>query len=297
MGRRFSESSTSSKSLNNKVARKKPRVFIISRDRKFLDEVLGACAEVPADYTVFTEINSLASALGGMERVGLAFVFIVEKKGVDIDAAALRGLKLDYPQLHFVALLEDCEQRTLLRLQSLGVQNILLAPFANISLTREIATALPNVPQFKRHPDFCRRGQVRMDFLLPSDLSYVLGMNYFLSLLLKEFDFPVVDARINIPLACDEAITNAILHGNKNDPAKKVTVQVYVSNSRFKMRVRDEGEGFDLSKLKDPTEEENLMRASGRGIYLMKNIMDSVEFKDGGRTVEMEKKNTHSAKA
>jgi serine/threonine-protein kinase RsbW len=296
MGRRFSESSTSSKSLNNKVARKKPRVFIISRDRKFLDEVLSACAEVPSDYTVYTEINGLAAALGSMQRVDLAFVFIVEKKGADIDAAALRGLKLDYPQIHFVALLEECEQRTLLRLQSLGVQDILLAPFSNISLTREIATALPNVPQFKRHPDFCRRGQVRMDFLLPSDLSYVLGMNYFLSLLLKEFDFPVVDARINIPLACDEAITNAILHGNKNDPSKKVTVQVYVSHSRFKMRVRDEGEGFDLSKLKDPTEEENLLRSSGRGIYLIKNIMDSVEFKDGGRTVEMEKKNTHSVR-
>jgi serine/threonine-protein kinase RsbW len=136
-----------------------------------------------------------------------------------------------------------------------------------------------------------RRSNVRMDFLIPSDLSYVIGVNYQISNLLKEFGFPPQDTRVNIPLACDEAITNAIVHGNRSDPARKVNIQVYVSPNRFRIRVRDEGDGFEVARVADPTHGEALLRPSGRGVYLMRNIMDVVEFKEGGRVVELEKKN------
>jgi serine/threonine-protein kinase RsbW len=190
-----------------------------------------------------------------------------------------------------MAVLEGCDQQTSLRLHSIGVQAILLPPFNRINLSREIASALPNVPNFKRHPDLMRRSTVRMDFLIPSDLAYVIGVNYQISAMLKEFGFPPQDTRVNIPLACDEAITNAIIHGNRSNPDKKVNIQVYVSPNRFRMRVRDEGDGFDLASVDDPTRGEALLRPSGRGVYLMRNIMDSVEYKEGGRVVELEKKN------
>ncbi|MBI4720279.1 MAG: ATP-binding protein, partial [Chitinivibrionia bacterium] len=66
------------------------------------------------------------------------------------------------------------------------------------------------------------------------------------------------------------------------------------SHSRYKVRVRDQGEGFDFSLVQNPTERDNLLRSSGRGIYLMKSVMDTVEFKDGGRVVEMEKRNVNA---
>jgi serine/threonine-protein kinase RsbW len=140
-----------------------------------------------------------------------------------------------------------------------------------------------------------RRSNARMDFLIPSDLTYVIGVNYQISNLLKEFGFPPQDTRVNVPLACDEAITNAIIHGNRSNPEKKVSIQIYVSPNRFRIRVRDEGEGFDVAGVVDPTRGEALMRASGRGVYLMRNIMDLVEFKDGGRVVELEKKNANGS--
>ena len=174
-------------------------------------------------------------------------------------------------------------------------QATIMAPYDDVDLKKEIATALPNVPQFKRHPDLMKRGMVRLDFLIPSDLSYVLGINYLISMLLKEFSFPTTDCRINVPLACDEALTNAIIHGNGSDVDKKVSVHIYVSSSRFKMRVKDQGAGFDVNKVADPLEGENMMRSSGRGVYLMKSIMDNVEYKDGGKVVELEKTNTGSA--
>jgi serine/threonine-protein kinase RsbW len=125
-------------------------------------------------------------------------------------------------------------------------------------------------------------------------LSYVLGVNHLVSMLLKEFSFPASDYRINIPLACDEAITNAIIHGNRSDTEKKVSIQIYVSFSRIKVRIRDQGEGFDAATVEDPTEGVNLLRPSGRGVYLMRSIMDTVEYREGGRVLELEKANANA---
>jgi serine/threonine-protein kinase RsbW len=67
-----------------------------------------------------------------------------------------------------------------------------------------------------------------------------------------------------------------------------------VSSSRIKIRIKDQGQGFDISRVDNPTKGEALMRSSGRGIYLMNSIMDSVRYKEGGRVVEIEKANTNS---
>lgn len=268
-----------------------PKVFFVVSDREYLESTLSQFEDVPGAYTVFPSIGKLVEALGETGKVELAFAVILAKSGDEIDTPTLRTCKLSYPQLNYILILEECRQQSSVRFQSLGVQSILLPPFSEIDLNREIATALPNIPQFKRSPDLMSRGSARLDFLIPSDLSYVLGVNHLISLLLKEFAFPPADTRINIPLACDEAITNAIVHGNKSDPNKKVSIQIYVSSSRIKLRIKDQGEGFNAEGVDDPLEGENLMRSSGRGVYLMKSIMDKVSYKDGGRVLELEKTN------
>jgi serine/threonine-protein kinase RsbW len=271
--------------------RYEPAVFVVAGDAAFVDQVFAACANPPDSGVRFATVGELANALGEFDRLPVAFLLLVERRGVDLDIPALRRLRLDFPQLVMIALLEGCDQQSALRLQSVGTHGILLPPFERIDLRREITTAVPNVPNFKRHPDLMRRASVRLDFLIPSDLTYVLGINYHISNLLKEFGFPPQDTRVNIPLACDEAITNAIIHGNRSDPEKKVSIQIYVSSNRFRMRVRDEGDGFDVARLPDPTQGEALLRSSGRGVYLMRSTMNSVVFKEGGRVVELEKRN------
>lgn len=290
MANRSSDRTSSTPAASNPVRGGKA-VFLVATDPAFLDRVLGECEGSPAGATRFSNLGALSVALTQLERVALAFVLLVEHRGADLDIPALRQLRLNFPQLVIMSLFESCDQQTSLRLHSIGLQAILLPPFDRINLTREIASAIPNVPSFKRHPDLMRRSTVRMDFLIPSDLSYVIGVNYQISNLLKEFGFPPQDTRVNIPLACDEAITNAIIHGNRSMVEKKVNIQVYVSPNRFRMRVRDEGEGFDVARVVDPTQGEALLRPSGRGVYLMRNIMDLVEYKEGGRVVELEKKN------
>jgi anti-sigma regulatory factor (Ser/Thr protein kinase) len=266
-------------------------VFAVAADGSYLEQVFRACVEPPASASRFASLEALAEALAQFERIALAFVLIVERRGDQIDIPALRRLRVEFPQIVLMALLGECDQQSALRLQSIGVHGVLLPPFERINLGREIATAVPNVPNFKRHPDLMRRASVRVDFLIPSDLSYVIGVNYHISNLLKEFGFPPQDTRVNVPLACDEAITNAIVHGNQSRADKKVSIQIYVSPNRFRIRVRDEGAGFQPDRVSNPTQGDALLRPSGRGVYLMRSIMDSVVFRDGGRVVELEKRN------
>lgn len=90
--------------------------------------------------------------------------------------------------------------------------------------------------------------------------------------------------------ALREALANAIRHGNRQDPARKVQVAFSIGGGEVTMRVEDEGEGFDLHDVPDPTSPENLLRPSGRGIFYIRQFMNRVEFgrsPHGGTSVVM----------
>ena len=100
------------------------------------------------------------------------------------------------------------------------------------------------------------------------------------------------DALFGIDLAVREAVTNAVLHGNRQDEALPVEVGVVGTEAGMVVTVRDRGEGFDPSHLPDPTAEENILKASGRGILFMRNFMDEVGWEHpagGGTLVRMTK--------
>ena len=79
------------------------------------------------------------------------------------------------------------------------------------------------------------------------------------------------DTRYWIWLATQEALNNAIKHGNKMDGTKKVYFSIQLEANEFRIIIKDEGEGFDLSKVPDPTNPQNLLKTSGRGIFYMKS--------------------------
>jgi serine/threonine-protein kinase RsbW len=94
-----------------------------------------------------------------------------------------------------------------------------------------------------------------------------------------------------IKLALEEALINAIKHGNKRDRKKKIHIEVRVTPKRAEIMIEDEGPGFRRADVPDPTAEENLCKCTGRGILLMENFMDQVQWSHGGRRVKMVKKN------
>jgi serine/threonine-protein kinase RsbW len=89
----------------------------------------------------------------------------------------------------------------------------------------------------------------------------------------------------NLMLLLSEAVTNAIVHGNKLDPSKKVEVEVLIENSKIISTVKDYGDGFAPEDTKDPLKEENLLEEGGRGIFLINEISDSVEYLENGTRV------------
>jgi serine/threonine-protein kinase RsbW len=91
----------------------------------------------------------------------------------------------------------------------------------------------------------------------------------------------------NILIALTEAVNNAILHGNKGNPEKNVDISFDSGDNWIQFVVKDEGPGFDFNQLPDPTAPENIEKPSGRGIFLMRNLADKVEFSDEGRTVSL----------
>jgi len=93
----------------------------------------------------------------------------------------------------------------------------------------------------------------------------------------------------SIRLALEEALINAIKHGNQLDPTKKVAISYRLHDSRFEVQISDEGPGFDPDEVPDPTEVENLERPCGRGLMLMRHYMSEVRYEAGGSIVIMHK--------
>ena len=93
-----------------------------------------------------------------------------------------------------------------------------------------------------------------------------------------------------IKLALEEALANAIKHGNSGDPDKHVIVEFSIEDDRFQISISDEGGGFDPEDVPDPTLDENLTKPYGRGVMLMRTYMDEVSYNEAGNCVTMSKR-------
>ncbi|MCS7016043.1 MAG: ATP-binding protein [Gemmatales bacterium] len=131
---------------------------------------------------------------------------------------------------------------------------------------------------------------------LPSDLDQIPGLQSQIVDLLSRCGFSERDM-FAVRLALEEAVANAMKHGNRLLPHKCVEVALGLGEDSVWIRVCDEGEGFDPDQVPDPTAEENLERPSGRGILLMRHFMDHVEYRDRGRTVFMVRRRACSSES
>ena len=106
--------------------------------------------------------------------------------------------------------------------------------------------------------------------------------------LLETRAFPDRDL-FGVRLALEEALVNAIKHGNGMDPSKEVHIVCSFDDDRVTIVIEDEGPGFDVAQVPDPTADENLDKPGGRGIMLMRSFMSRVEYNDSGNRLLLEK--------
>lgn len=126
------------------------------------------------------------------------------------------------------------------------------------------------------------------DWEIPSDTTAGRTVLDLLLERLQEHGWQEDDV-FGVHLSVEEALVNAIKHGNRYDPDKCVAISCWVSPSRMRIKIRDQGEGFDPADVPDPTADENLEMPSGRGLMLMRNFMTEVKFCERGNSVHMEK--------
>ena len=113
---------------------------------------------------------------------------------------------------------------------------------------------------------------------IPNDVRYIENVVELVRRECLELSYGKRQLMLNVPVALTEALSNAILRGNGDDPAKHVHVRAEVDSERLVVEVGDEGDGFDLdASLIDPTVPGNIDREDGRGLFLMRKLMDHVE--------------------
>ena len=113
---------------------------------------------------------------------------------------------------------------------------------------------------------------------IPNDVRYIENVVELVRRECLELAYGQRQLMLNVPVALTEALSNAILRGNGDDPAKHVHVRAEVDSNRLVVEVADEGQGFDLdASLVDPTTPGNIDREDGRGLFLMRKLMDRVE--------------------
>ncbi|MCX5665530.1 MAG: ATP-binding protein [Candidatus Omnitrophica bacterium] len=123
---------------------------------------------------------------------------------------------------------------------------------------------------------------------IPSEIRHIRGVS---SGILKWLEpRKLDDSRLfDIRLCVEEVLRNAITHGNDNDKELSVQVSYWLEGDSLVIEVEDQGKGFDAGKVPDPTIDKNLMKGSGRGVYLVRKLMDKMEFNDRGNRVRLTK--------
>lgn len=106
--------------------------------------------------------------------------------------------------------------------------------------------------------------------LLPEIEEFVIGIAEELNLSKDKYN--------NLALSVSEAASNSMVHGNKLDIEKKVHITVKISDNKMEIIFKDEGKGFNIDKVPDPTRPENILKESGRGIHIMKNFLDDLKY-------------------
>jgi anti-sigma regulatory factor (Ser/Thr protein kinase) len=167
------------------------------------------------------------------------------------------------------------------------------AEAAQAAMVDELRRSLEQVEKLSGLLPFC--STCELNLTIPASPASIPKVSEGVQQLLKSKGWNETEL-MQVELALDEALANAIRHGCKGDPTKQVQCVVSTdAKGELVIVVRDPGPGFDVSAVPNPLEGENVLKPSGRGVYLINQLMDRVEFADGGREVVMQKTRSDAA--
>ena len=208
------------------------------------------------------------------DRIGVVLLD-VRMPGLD-GRGALAALQRINPDVRVLFVSGDTGQYEPEALLGMGAAGVLQKPFDLAELSRAVRRALAR-DQPEQQPAVC------LNIHIMADLPMVLGP---VAEAMTRLGYPKKDV-FGVQLALEEALVNAVKHGNQGDPGKQVRVRYRVTAEQVLVEVEDEGTGFDPTAVADPTSPEGLDRPSGRGLLLMRHYLSSVVFNERGNAVTL----------
>ncbi|MDT4895659.1 MAG: hypothetical protein QOH25_736 [Acidobacteriota bacterium] len=184
---------------------------------------------------------------------------------------------------------EEGQQPGIVKAFKMGAANFLRLPYNKDELCTIVEKTLAYKLRFVDDLKILPHVREKIDFELPSDVSLMNGVLQYLIERVSQLGL-IKPERSNLFVALDEAFVNAVKHGNRNDPRKLVRITAELSAKEARFTVEDEGEGFNVQEIPDPRDPANLFKASGRGVLLIYNIMDEVEYNERGNRLTMVKR-------
>jgi serine/threonine-protein kinase RsbW len=258
----------------------KRRILIVDNNdelRAILEEVLGTLGH----QVVVTGDRETALARNDLGEFDLIISDLTEDLEAEQPASELQRKWLLTP------VSANGTQPEIVKAFKLGAVNYL--PYDKEELRDIVERTLSYKLRYVDNPTVLPHVHEKIEFELPSDLSLMNGvLQYLLERVLRLG--LIKPERSNLFIALDEAFVNAVKHGNKNDPHKLVRITAELSPKEACFTVEDEGSGFNIKDIPDPCDPANLFKTSGRGVLLIYNIMDEVEYNAQGNRVKMVKR-------
>ena len=208
----------------------------------------------------------------------------------DLSEAEVNGEPIsELHRKHLVTPFTNQNGNGVIKAFKMGAANYLRMPYNRDELRAIVEQTLAQKLRYVDEPSLFSHVHEKIEFELPSDLALMNGVLEYLQERVAKLGL-IRPERSNLFVALDEAFVNAVKHGNKNNPAKLVKITAELSPKEAAFTVEDEGEGFDIREIPNPCDPENLFRTSGRGVLLIYNIMDEVEYNAQGNRVKMIKR-------
>jgi serine/threonine-protein kinase RsbW len=264
----------------------KRRILIVDNNdelRAMLDQVLRELGH----EVVATGDRELALEREDLDEFDLIISDLTEDEHAGMQL--LSEIKRKRLMVPVVVSSDEAQQPGVVKAFKMGAANFLRLPYNKDELRdiveKTLAYKLRFVDDLKVIP-FVRE---KIDFELPSDVSLMNGVLQYLMERVAKLGL-IKPERSNLFVALDEAFVNAVKHGNHNDPRKLVRITAELSSKEARFTVEDEGEGFNVQEIPDPRDPSNLFKTSGRGVLLIYNIMDEVQYNERGNRLTMVKR-------
>lgn len=208
----------------------------------------------------------------------------------DLTEAEINGHSVsELHRKHLITATSSGHGASIIKAFKLGAANYLRLPYNEEELREIVEQTLSHKLRYVDDPSLLPHIHEKIEFELPSDLGLMNGVLEYLQERVSKLGL-ISPERSNLFIALDEAFVNAVKHGNKSDPNKLLKITAELSPNEACFTVEDEGEGFNVNEIPDPCDPANLFRTSGRGVLLIYNIMDEVEYNAQGNRVKMVKR-------